>query len=249
MSEIIPFKFRDHQVRTVVVNGDPWFIAKDVAELLGYSRPRDAVADHCKGGVKMALPSIGGIQEQTIIPERDVYRLILKSKMPEAESFEEWVVGEVLPSIRKTGQYIQPAALPSRKQLAQMVIEAEDRAERAEAQIEADRPKVELAMAVRHTPDTLLVREFAKVLGTGEKRFYAFLRDSGFLMSTNEPYQRFIDLGIFERKAGEPWTDAAGHSHVPYTTRITGKGQVYLERKWRDAMAVREAAPLHPVPS
>ncbi|RDH46593.1 hypothetical protein B9G39_00195 [Zooshikella ganghwensis] len=85
----------------------PWFVAADIAAALGYSRARDAIQAHCKGAVKYRIPTTGGVQMASIIPERDVYRLIMRSKLPQAEQFEEWVVAEVLPSIRKTGGYIQ----------------------------------------------------------------------------------------------------------------------------------------------
>ena len=114
MTSITPFEFEAHQVRIVEIDGEPWFVAKDVAEVLGYARPRDAVADHCKGAAKHRLPTPGGMQVVAVIPERDVYRLIIRSNLPEAERFEEWVVGEVLPSIRKTGSYTH-----QRKELAQ----------------------------------------------------------------------------------------------------------------------------------
>ncbi len=89
-------------------DGEVWFVAKDVCEVLGYSNHRDAIAKHCKGGSKTRLPSAGGEQELIIIPERDVYRLIMRSNLPQAERFEEWVVSDVLPSIRKTGSYVAP---------------------------------------------------------------------------------------------------------------------------------------------
>jgi anti-repressor protein len=88
-------------------DGEPWFVAKDVAELLGYAQPADAIRVHCKGVDETQTPSLqGGLQRTEIIPERDVYRLIMRSKLPNAEQFEEWVVGTVLPSIRKHGGYI-----------------------------------------------------------------------------------------------------------------------------------------------
>ncbi|MGN7980226.1 BRO-N domain-containing protein [Burkholderia sp. 22313] len=105
-----PFVFDGARVRVVTVDGEPWFVARDVADLLGYREPGLAVRTHCKGGVKRTIPSAGGSQETTLIPERDVYRLIMRSKLPAAERFEEWVVGDVLPSIRKTGAYVAPAA-------------------------------------------------------------------------------------------------------------------------------------------
>ncbi len=93
-------------VRTVAhQDGDVWFVAKDVAEALGYSNPRDAIGKHCKGVAKCDAPTNSGVQEVSIIPERDVYRLVMRSRLPSAEQFEEWVVSEVLPTIRKTGSY------------------------------------------------------------------------------------------------------------------------------------------------
>jgi len=100
------FNFCGSNIRIIDIDGDPWFVAKDVAQVLGYANARDAVYKHCKGGSETRLPSRGGAQYLTIIPERDVYRLIMRSKLPAAEAFEDWVVGTVLPAIRKDGGYI-----------------------------------------------------------------------------------------------------------------------------------------------
>lgn len=104
MSNVIPFDFKGAQVRVIEMEGEPWFVAKDVAVALGYSKPENAISRHCKAGT--TTPKQGG-GVMTIIPERDLYRLIMKSQLSSAEAFEEWVVGEVLPSIRKTGSYGQ----------------------------------------------------------------------------------------------------------------------------------------------
>ncbi|KVR76140.1 hypothetical protein WK26_25625 [Burkholderia vietnamiensis] len=113
-----PFAFDGAQVRVVTVDGEPLFVARDVATVLGYANASKAIGDHCKGGVTSRYPildSLGRDQYPTLIPERDLYRLIMRSKLPSAERFEEWVVGEVLPSIRKTGAYVAPvAAAPER---------------------------------------------------------------------------------------------------------------------------------------
>lgn len=94
------------QVRTIVINNNPYFCASDVAKALGYSNTRDAVSRHCKGVVKSDIPTNSGVQTVSFIPEGDIYRLIMKSKLPSAEKFESWVVDEVLPTIRKTGGYV-----------------------------------------------------------------------------------------------------------------------------------------------
>lgn len=105
---VIPFDFQDDRIRALSIDGEPWFVAKGICLALGYENPRKAVADHCKGGNESLLPSAGGNQMMTIIPERDVYRLVMRSRLPSAERFEDWVVGTVLPSIRKTGRYEAP---------------------------------------------------------------------------------------------------------------------------------------------
>lgn len=99
------FEFHGASVRTLLIDGEPWFVAKDVAEVLGYTNTRKAISDHCRGVTKRDTPTVSGIQSMSIIPERDVYRLVMRSKLPAAERFEEWVVSEVLPQIRKTGSY------------------------------------------------------------------------------------------------------------------------------------------------
>lgn len=113
MSNVIPFSFDQHPVRVVELDGQPWFVAKDVAIVLGYADTAKAVKTHCKAYRQAGVGVSPTLDPQTnIIPERDVYRLIFKSKLPAAEQFEEWVVAEVLPSIRKTGRYEAAAAQP-----------------------------------------------------------------------------------------------------------------------------------------
>ena len=106
---IIPFDFQDDRIRVLSIDGEPWFVAKDICVVLGYQNTRDAIGKHCKGGSESRLPSTSGDQQYTIIPERDVYRLIMRSRLPSAQRFEDWVVGVVLPAIRKTGGYSHQA--------------------------------------------------------------------------------------------------------------------------------------------
>ena len=108
-AQITPFNFGTHAVRVVMRDGEPWFVASDVADALGYLTAKDAarnLGEHQKGG--HILPTPGGEQRVTIINESGLYRLVLRSRKPEAEKFSDWVTGEVLPSIRKTGSYGQP---------------------------------------------------------------------------------------------------------------------------------------------
>ena len=111
MSDLNVFAFDSQAVRVVMVDGEPWFVGKDVAEVLGYTNHNKALGDHCKGVTKRyPLQTPGGLQEVRIISEPDMLRLIVGSKLPAAERFERWVFEEVLPSIRKTGAYVDPAA-------------------------------------------------------------------------------------------------------------------------------------------
>lgn len=96
------------EIRTIEIDGKPYFVGTDVAKALGYNNPRDAVSRHCKGVVKHDTPTSSGIQSMSYINEGDLYRLIMKSKLPSAEKFESWVMDEVLPTIRKTGSYQKP---------------------------------------------------------------------------------------------------------------------------------------------
>lgn len=106
---MIPFEFRGNEIRVVTDDqGEPWFIAKDVADLLEYIDTDQAVRAHCKAAKTCPVEMTGQARNVKVIPERDLYRLVMRSKMPAAEAFEEWVVGEVLPSIRKTGGYQRP---------------------------------------------------------------------------------------------------------------------------------------------
>ena len=96
----------NNTIRVVEIEGEPWFVARDVAQVMGYRKLGLAVQAHCKGAAKHSIPTAGGKQSMTVIPERDLYRLIMRSKLPAAERFEEWVVATVLPAIRKDGRYI-----------------------------------------------------------------------------------------------------------------------------------------------
>lgn len=115
MTAVIPFVFDDALVRTVIRDGEPWFVGKDVASVLGYKDTDQAIRVHCKAVESYPVNSTGQVRNTNIIPERDVYRLIMRSKLPAAEAFENWVVSEVLPSLRKTGRYAMADAQPDRQ--------------------------------------------------------------------------------------------------------------------------------------
>ena len=121
------------EIRTIEIDGKPYFVGTDVAKALGYSNPRKAILDHCKGVTKRDTPTSSGVQSMSYINEGDLYRLIMKSKLPSAEKFESWVMDEVLPAIRKTGSYQKPMTVAEQIQLlAQGNQDHEERIEKLE---------------------------------------------------------------------------------------------------------------------
>ena len=160
------------QVRTVEINGKPYFVANDVAKALGYVETAKAIRTHCKGVSEMDIPSKGGIQCMKIIPEGDIYRLIVRSKLPSAEKFEKWVFDEVIPSIRTNGGYIAGQETLSDEDLmakailvAQKKIKERDQIiEQQKQKIEADRPKTIFADAVSASHTSILIGDLAKLI-------------------------------------------------------------------------------------
>ena len=237
------------QVRIIEENGKPLFCGSDVAKALGYMRPADALAQHCKGSVKRRLLTAGGEQDAKFIPEGDVYRLIARSKLPAAERFEKWVFDEVLPSIRKNGGYIagqetmtDDELLANALMVAQRKIEARDKQiEVQKQQIEAMHPKALFADAVSASKTSILIGDLAKLLkqngvDIGQKRLFQWLRENKYLISQkgasyNSPTQRSMEMKLFEVKE-TTITHADGHITINRTAKVTGKGQVYFINKF-----------------
>ncbi|UZE12763.1 Bro-N domain-containing protein [Pseudomonas sp. B21-053] len=149
---LTPFDFRGNDIRVITDDlGEPWFVAKDVADLLEYANPHEAVRTHCKGVREILIPSAGGDQMTKVMPERDVYRLVMRSKMSAAEAFEEWVVGDVLPKIRKTGSYQRPLS-PAEQLLAnaQVLVDMERRQDHAEQVVVGIESRVAKVEQVRY---------------------------------------------------------------------------------------------------
>jgi anti-repressor protein len=250
-SNVIPFKFKSIEVRVIDQNGEPMFIAKDVADLLGYANTSEAIQDHCKnvkliGGSELLVSSDykacraagyshnQSVTQYQIIPERDVYRLIMRSKMPEAEKFEDWVVGEVLPSIRKTGTYQSQQNMP--KSFAESLRLAADLAEK----LEAAQPKIAFAEAVNDSINSVCIRDFAKSVGTGQNKLFAMLREGSYVMDSfsqrNRPYQKYVDQGLFKLQE-KTRKDQNGEIQLWFKTLITAKGQMYFQNKFFSKVA------------
>ncbi len=249
MNEIQIFKSEQFGlIRTVQENGKIYFCGADIAKALGYANSRKALADHCKGVTKRYTLTDGGKQLLSYIPEGDVYRLITHSKLPEAEKFERWVFDEVLPTIRRTGGYVNddeafigtylPFADESTKILFKSTLET---VRNLNERIENDKPKVVFADAVTSSKTSILIGELAKLLKQngvqiGEKRLFAWLREKGYLIKRkgtdyNSPTQKSMELKLFEVKE-TAITHADGHTTVNKTTKVTGKGQQYFINKF-----------------
>lgn len=236
------------QVRTVEINGKPYFVANDVAKALGYVETAKAIRTHCKGVSEMDIPSKGGIQCMKIIPEGDIYRLIVRSKLPSAEKFEKWVFDEVIPSIRTNGGYIAGQETLSDEDLmakailvAQKKIKERDQIiEQQKAKIEQDRPKTIFADAVSASHTSILIGDLAKLIcqngyQIGQKRLFQWMRDNGYLMvsgsSRNMPKQKYVEQGLFEIKESNV-QNPDGSVRITRTTKVSGKGQLYFVNKF-----------------
>lgn len=188
-------------IRTINIDGKPWFVANDIAKALGYSNARDAVSKHCKGVAKRDTPTSSGVQSVSYINEGDMYRLIMRSKLPSAQRFEEWVVDEVLPSIRQNGGYIaNQENLTPEQIVANALVVAQNILAQKEKQIEEMKPKAEFFDAVADSKTAISMNEVAKVLaikGYGRNNLFEFLREEKILDKFNVPYQRYVDAGWF----------------------------------------------------
>ena len=230
------------QVRTTEINGQPYFMGSDIAKSLGYSRPNDAVTQHCKSTVKHRIATKqGNITEVYFIPESDLYRLIIKSKLPSAEKFEKWVMEKVLPSVRKNGGYIvKQETMTDAELIAKALLVAQKQIEERNKQIEVLQPKALFADAVSASDKSILVGELAKIIqqngiNMGQQRLFAWLRENGYLIKRkgcdwNMPTQYSIELGLFEIKE-TTITHSDGHISISKTTKVTGKGQIYFINK------------------
>lgn len=246
MNEIQLFNFENHEVRSLLLNNEPWFVGKDVADVLGYSNSRKALNDHVDDEDKEVLTSRNVTLENipnrgiTVVNESGLYSLILSSKLPSAKKFKRWVTSEVLPALRKTGQY-QVKELSGSELMARALIEAQNVLAAKDKQIEEMKPKVVFADAVATSHTSILVGELAKILkqngiDMGQKRLFAWLREKGYLIKRqgtdyNMPTQKAMELGLFEIKEGS-YVNGSGVNITTKTPKITGKGQQYFINKF-----------------
>ncbi len=238
------------QVRTMMINGSPWFVAKDVCECLDINNSRQALArlDSDEKNSVILNDGTPGNPEKGIVNEYGLYSLVLSSRKPSAKAFKRWITHEVIPTIRKHGAYMTgetlEQALTSPDFLIRLATElkTEQEARRlAEQKIEADKPKVLFADSVAASHGSILVGELAKLLNQngidiGQNRLFNWLRENGYLICRkgtdyNMPTQRSMEMQLFNIKE-TAITHSDGHVSISKTVKVTGKGQVYFVNKF-----------------
>lgn len=234
------------EVRTVLIGGEPYFVGKDIAVILGYERATKAIRDHVDNEDVDEVPiqdSIGRMQNTPVINESGLYSLILSSKLPTAKRFKRWVTSEVLPSIRRTGRYdIKDSyAIEDPVERAKRWIEEETIRRKQAEQIEEMKPKAMFADSVSASKTTILIGELAKILRgngviIGQNRLFDWLRKNGYLINRkgtdwNMPTQRAMELDLFRVKE-TAINHSDGSTSISKTVKVTGKGQQYFINKF-----------------
>ncbi len=232
------------EVRIFEKNGEPWFVGRDVCNILGYANASKAIADHVDNEEKLYNESLSSLGQRGgwLINESGLYSLILSSKLPNAKRFKHWVTSEILPSIRKHGMYATDELINNPDVFIQVLQELKAERERKaalEAQAEADRPKIIFADAVAASHNSILIGDLAKLIkqngvDIGQKRLFEWLRNNGYLMksgaSYNLPTQKSMELKLFEIKE-RTINNPDGSIRTTKTTKVTGKGQQYFINK------------------
>lgn len=239
------------KVRTLSINDEPYFVGKDVAEILGYADPNKAIAMHVDDDDKLNDKTASSLGQRGgwLINESGLYSLILSSKLPTAKKFKHWVTSEVLPSIRANGGYIAgQEQMTDDELLAKALLVAQETIKRREfviKQLESDaermRPKEIFADAITASKTSILVGELAKILkgngvDIGQKRLFEWLREHGYLIKRkgtdyNMPTQKSMDMKLFEIKESS-YVDGSGVNKITKTSKITGRGQEYFINKF-----------------
>ncbi|EGT4624278.1 TPA: phage antirepressor KilAC domain-containing protein [Clostridioides difficile] len=225
------------QIRMVEVDKKPYFVATDIAKCLGYANTSKAINDHCRWVTKSYIPhpqNENKVLEVNAIPESDMYRLIVNSKLPNAEKFESWVFDEVLPTIRKTGGYIHTTEDMSDDEIMARALQVAQR--KIESKNRELEEKNRFINQIASSKNSLLVREVAKVISKsngiiiGEKRLYEKLRVWGLVFkNSTEPKQFAVEKGYLETVEGTRETSTGVFTYR--TTRVTGKGQEYILKR------------------
>lgn len=230
------FNFEQNEVRTVLVNDEPYFVGKDVAEVLGYSKPRNAISTHVDEEDKQDAPiqgDLGGKQKMTIINESGLYSLILKSKLPNAKKFKRWVTSEVLPQIRKHGMYATDELLNNPDLLIEVATKLkEERTLRliAEQQVNELQPKADYYDRILNNKGLVTVSTIAKNYGMSAVSFNKLLHELGIQFNQSGTwllYSKFQDKGYTHIEPFD-YEDKDGNPQVKTRMKWTQKGHIFL---------------------
>ena len=244
------------EVRTTVIDDEPYFSLNDVCRILEIKNPRDAKSRLNLDGVGSTdgVDSLGRRTDVTMINESNLYKLIFQSRKPEAERFADWVTSEVLPAIRKHGAYMTDEVIERTLtdpdyliMLATNLKEEKAKRALAEAVNERNKPKVLFADTVSASKRSCLMGELAKMISQeairqgkldkkiGQNKLFAWMRNKGYLCKggerRNQPKQTYIEQGLFEIKKGS-YINSDGVSIITTTPKVTGKGQIYFVNKF-----------------
>lgn len=251
MNELQVFNSKEFgDIRTTEIDGKPYFVANDVARALGYKRPADAVTAHCKGSVKHRYLTDGGEQELKVIPEGDIYRLTVRSKLPSAEKFEKWVFDEVIPSIHQYGAYMTEQtiekALASPDFLIQLATKLKDeqtRRKEAETEIRVKdqiigelKPKANYYDEILKNPGLVTITQIAKDYGMSGKKMNRILHELGIQYKQSEQWLLYSDYHCLGYTQSEV-TDiirSDGTPDVKLLTKWTMKGRLFLYNKLKE---------------
>lgn len=230
------------QIRAMInESGEPMFVAKDVCSVLGISKYRDAISSLDEDeGCPVVVDTPGGAQKMTAVTEPGFYKLVMRSRKPEAKAFQRWVTHEVLPALRRDGGYMVARDETPEETMARALVIAQTTIDRQKNRISELEPKALFADAVAASDGTCLVGELAKMLRqngveVGQNRLFAMLREDGYLgnvgQNRNVPTQRAMDLGLFRIKETAV-THSDGHVTINRTPKVTGKGQIYFVKRY-----------------
>ena len=229
-------------VRTMEINGEPYFVGKDVAEILGYANTSKALIDHVDDEDKLNNETLSSLGQRGgwLINESGLYSLILSSKLPNAKKFKRWVTSEVLPAIRKTGSYSiqsKPDSYTIEDPAARARRWAEEYEEKKalEAKIEEQKPLVEYAEHIQASKDVIDMKSMAKLaskngIKIGRNKLFSFLRDRKILDRENIPYANYMDKEWFQ-VVESPYTFNNGDVKIIRTTLVSPKGQIGIIRQ------------------
>ena len=231
-------------VRTMEINGKPYFVGKDVADILGYQNGSRDINRHVDEDDREKVMIFDGNQDKVsiIINESGLYSLILSSKLPNAKKFKRWVTSDVLPAIRKTGSYSiqsKPDSYTIEDPAARARRWAEEYEEKKalEAKIEEQKPLVEYAEHIQASKDVIDMKSMAKLaskngIKIGRNKLFAFLRERGILDKDNIPYASYMDREWFE-VVESTYTFSNGDEKITKTTLVKPKGQLGIVRQLR----------------